>query len=77
MENAKHTPDNIINSDSWKEKAMTNRIAEEDIVEVNGNGQKVVVVHAGQPIPEGLEVPDSAKKKPARSRGKKAEGEDE
>ena len=35
---------------------MTDRIAEHDIVQKNGLGQNVVVVHAGQPIPEGIEA---------------------
>jgi hypothetical protein len=36
---------------------MTDKIAKEDITEVNENGQTVVVVPAGMPIPEGVDVP--------------------
>lgn len=62
---------------------MTDRIAEKDITEKNANGQTVVLVHAGAPIPEGLEVADdgvtvvdpdaSAPATGSRSRSKKAD----
>lgn len=38
---------------------MTDRIAKEAITEVNDAGQTVVIVPAGQPIPEGVDVPKS------------------
>ena len=46
---------------------MSDRIAKEDIVEVNAAGQSVVVVPAGQPIPKGVAEPkaEAAKPKPA------------
>lgn len=50
---------------------MSNKIAEQDITEVNGLGQTVVLVHAGQPIPEGFEFPETPAEKPApKKRGK-------
>jgi hypothetical protein len=53
---------------------MTDRIAEKDIIEKNALGQTVVLVHAGQRIPEGIDVPaESEAKKPPRSRSKKAD----
>lgn len=36
---------------------MTSQVAEKDITEVNGNGQTVVLIHAGQKIPEGFIFP--------------------
>ena len=35
---------------------MSDKIAKEDIVRENANGQQVVVVPAGQPIPEDLDA---------------------
>lgn len=46
----------------------TTRIAKEDITEVNDQGQTVVVVHAGQPIPEGVEVPDAGSKSKSKAK---------
>jgi hypothetical protein len=36
---------------------LTDKVAEEDITEKNAAGQTVVIVPAGQRIPEGVEVP--------------------
>lgn len=51
----------VIRSALKEEIQMSDQIAKEDIVRVNDNGQQVVVVPAGQPIPE--EYQD--KRKPA------------
>lgn len=42
------------------EAVLTDKVAEEDITEVNGNGQTVVLVPKGQRIPEGVDVPETA-----------------
>jgi hypothetical protein len=56
-------------SEFRKEHAVsTTRIAKEDITEVNDQGQTVVVVHAGQPIPEGVEVPDAGSKSKSKAK---------
>jgi hypothetical protein len=50
----------LITSQTLKQEVpMSERIATEDIVEKNENGQNVVRVHAGMPIPEGVDVPKS------------------
>jgi len=49
------------------------RIAKEDIVEENVLGQTVVVVPAGQPIPEGVEEPKAESKSKAKRDSAKAE----
>jgi hypothetical protein len=47
----------LLNSQALrKEQKMKLEIASEDIVQKNALGQSVVVVPAGQPIPEGLDV---------------------
>lgn len=53
-----------------KEDQMSQRIAERDIVQKNAAGQNVVVVAKGQPIPDGLEVPDTKKKAPAQNKAR-------
>jgi hypothetical protein len=53
-------PMTLITSQTLKQEVhMSDRIATEDIVEKNENGQNVVVVPAGQPIPDGVDVPKS------------------
>jgi len=47
----------LVNSGYVKETPrMSDKIAKEDIVRENANGQQVVVVPAGQPIPEDLDA---------------------
>jgi hypothetical protein len=75
----------LITSQTLREAPrMSDRIAKQDITEKNSLGQTVVLVAAGQPIPDGVEVPKSqteAKKvdappenKARRSRSTKAKG---
>lgn len=50
----------LISSQSLKggtNMADSQKVATEDIIEKNENGQNVVVVPAGQPIPDGVDVP--------------------
>lgn len=50
----------LITSNTFhEEKPMTDRIATEDIVRQNEAGQNVVVVAAGDVIPDGIDVPKS------------------
>lgn len=50
----------VVSSASFnREVQMTDRVAKEDIIVRNDLGQNVVVVAAGQPIPEGVDVPKS------------------
>lgn len=55
----------LISSQTLKEsQRMTDKIAEEDITEVNALGQTVVVVPKGQPVPEGVDAPAQDKAAP-------------
>lgn len=51
---------------------MSERIAKEDITETNDLGQTVVVVAAGQPIPDGVGSAAKAVAAPAENKARKA-----
>lgn len=54
-----------------REIALSERIAKEDIIEVNDLGQSVVVVPKGQPIPESVKAPEEKKTETKRTSKRK------